>query len=608
MKKKTASDKRGPEELSIPSRKGRGEREADAPHYLGRRSFLGKFGGLASVAMAAGAIPLEPLLGGKHSTARAAVVSYDPAARAAASLSYRNTIAAKDDINVGVIPDNGDAALYPDKSGSYSKALAHDALGKPNLAAWNSLLFAMSTGNPADFEAIINGTPGGGPNSRHNGPQGALALDAECLDSHAFIVPPAPAFASAQTASEEVEHYWAALLRDVAFTDYATNPTANQAARELTQLSDFRGAKNGRGHVTPHELFRGTIPQANGSRDVSNTMGPYLSQFMVQPTFFGAQPISQQFRVFQSIASGGSDYMTSVVDYMTVANGGSTGRSLRFDPVERFLRNGRDLSAWTHVDVLYQGYLVAFLVLGTIGAPPNPGNPYIGSLTQKPFSTFGGPDAGALVGEVAARALNHVWFQKWRVHMRQRPEEQGAVVHLIKTGQGSTVNATVHPDCLHSHAVRQTFETYGTHLLPQVFPEGSPTHPCYPTGHGTVGGAAITLLKFFFDGSQKIQPLLKSIGRDVYVPSRDGLSLNTYGGSDADDLTINSELSKLAFNVSFGHGIHAGIHYRSSSDQSILLGEAMALSLLKDKAKSYNEKFTINITKLDGTIATISNE
>src|SRR5712692_3661724 len=157
MKKKTASDKRGPEELPIPSRKGRGEREADAPHYLGRRSFLGKFGGLASVAMAAGAIPLEPLLGGKHSTARAAVASYDPAARAAASLSYRNTIAAKDDINVGVIPDNGDAALYPDKSGSYSKALAHDALGKPNLAAWNSLLFAMSTGNPADFEAIING-------------------------------------------------------------------------------------------------------------------------------------------------------------------------------------------------------------------------------------------------------------------------------------------------------------------------------------------------------------------------------------------------------------------------------------------------------------------
>src|SRR6516162_6601347 len=36
----------------------------------------------------------------------------------------------------------------------------------------------------------------------------------------------------------------------------------------------------------------------------------------------------------------------------------------------------------------------------------------------------------------------------------------------------------------------------------------APTHPCYPTGHGTVGGACITAIKFFFDGSQRIRPLL----------------------------------------------------------------------------------------------------
>ena len=32
------------------------------------------------------------------------------------------------------------------------------------------------------------------------------------------------------------------------------------------------------------------------------------------------------------------------------------------------------------------------------------------------------------------------------------------------------------------------------------FPEGSPAHPAYPTGHGTVAGACITVLKFFYDG------------------------------------------------------------------------------------------------------------
>jgi hypothetical protein len=38
------------------------------------------------------------------------------------------------------------------------------------------------------------------------------------------------------------------------------------------------------------------------------------------------------------------------------------------------------------------------------------------------------------------------------------------------------------------------------------------------------------------------------------------------------------------------------------------LGEAVALSFLRDKARSYHEKFTVNLTRLDGSIATISNQ
>jgi hypothetical protein len=34
----------------------------------------------------------------------------------------------------------------------------------------------------------------------------------------------------------------------------------------------------------------------------------------------------------------------------------------------------------------------------------------------------------------------------------------------------------------------------------------------------------------------------------------------------------------------------------------------VALSVLKDRAKSYKEPFTINITKFDGTTATITNQ
>ena len=143
---------------------------------------------------------------------------------------------------------------------------------------------------------------------------------------------------------------------------------------------------------------------------------------------------------------------------------------------------------------------------------------------------------------------------------------------------------------------------------PQAFPEGAPTHPCYPTGHGTVGGACITAIKFFFDASQRIRPLLLAAGYDVMVPTSDGLGLTPYAGADRDTLTINGELSKLVWNITAGHGIHAGVHFRSSSYYAILLGEQVGISVLKDRARGYAEPFSINITKFDGTTVTVSNQ
>jgi hypothetical protein len=294
--------------------------------------------------------------------------------------------------------------------------------------------------------------------------------------------------------------------------------------------------------------------------------------------------------------------MQDTTTFLQVQNGIRAGASNQVDPIPRYLHDWRGLAAWTHVDVLYQGYLVALMVLGTMKAPTNPGSPYNGSKTQNGFSTFGGPDVAASVGEVAARALNHVWYQKWLVHLTHRPEWGGGLVHQVLSGHGSKVQAHANRNVLNSQAVAQAHRQnpFGTWLLSQTFPEGSPTHPSYPTGHGTVGGACITVLKFFYDGTYVIP--------NPMVPASDGLSLQPYTESDADQITVNTELNKLARNVSFGHGIGAGIHWRTDTDASLLLGEAMALSYLRDKATTYNEKFTVNITKLDGTIATITNE
>ena len=569
-----------------------------------RRRFLGNVSGVAVAAVTAGAVGLEPILGGKESVADASVVPYSSEGREDKSFNYRVRTANAERINVGQQPDNGDATRFTDFSGSYSKASLHDALGVPNAASWLSLKHALQTGDFEDFENIIVGTPGGGPNSKHNGPQGGLALDLEGLDSHATVIPPAPSVTSNITAAEAVEHYWGAVLRDVPFDEYPTNSLVAQAVADMNRLSFLNGGQNFEYPfpVTPGNLFRGQFVPGDG-----NVQGPYISQFMVQPTSFGAQPLNQQYQTF--LGGSGSEFMTSVSDYQQIQDGGASVGQLAFDPTFRYIRNGRDLAAYTHVDLPYQAYLTAFLVLGGIGAPPNPGNPYIGSRTEKAFGTLGGPDGAATLAEMATRALKGASFHKWIKDLRMRPEEYGALVHanLTKSTPAPQAARVLHKDVLNSAVLPIIQQAYGSFLLPQAFPEGSPTHPCYPTGHGTVGGACITVLKFFFDGSQKIRPLLTHAGRDVVLPSTDGLSLDTYTGADPDNLDIDGELNKLAYNISFGHGIHAGIHFRSSSYWSILLGEQIALSVLRDRARSYNEPFTISITKFDGTTATISN-
>ena len=570
----------------------------DESNGVSRRRFIG------SVGAAVGALGAAPLLGGKESTAEAApaAVGKGGAGRMNDCFAYRRDAAINSRVNVEQ-GGNGDVTKYTDYSGIYSKGLLHEALGIPNAAAAASLIKAFQTGKQSDFASIIVGSPGGGGNSKLNGPQGALAFDLQGVDSHSTVIPPSPTTASASTAADQVEHYWAALLRDVNFTDYATSPLAAQACTDLNNMSYINGSSNNQVPypVTPQNLFRGRFVSGDG-----NVLGPYVSQFMLQPTYYGAQELSQRYQTFMP----GQEFMTSVATYQNIQNGGPNEGPIIYDPTPRFVRNGRDLAAYTRVDVLFQGYFTAFMIMAGLGAAPNPGNPYIGSLTQKGFGTLGGPDAAGTMCEMATRALKAAWYHKWIKDLRQRPEEFGALVHANKTNANPMPQAAsdLHPDVLNSAVLPLIHAAHGTYLLPQPFPEGSPTHPCYPTGHGTVGGACITTLKFFFNGAQKIRPLLTNAGRDVYEASSDGTSLNTYGGADAGDIDLNGELNKLAWNVTIGHGIHAGIHFRSSSYWSILLGEQVALAVLRDRAKSYNEPFSVSIKKFDGTTATITNQ
>jgi hypothetical protein len=494
---------------------------------------------------------------------------------------------------------NGDEELYPDKSGTYTKCLKQDTYGVVHPHSFHLFRKALGSADgtmagTADFE--VSGLLGAG--RKLNGPLGSFALTLAGGDSQHFgddIVPPAPKVASPEYATELVELYWASLLRDVAFTDYATNATAIAAAQELTHLgTSYAGPKDAHDVVTPDLLFRGGLSLHHKTVFAGETIGPYLSQLCIQPTHLGAQPLDQ---MLETLAPG-VDYLTDLNAWQAVQNG-STPPSPTKGPQRLYLHNGRGLGAYTHVDELYQAYLVAYLVLNTLGIGPNPKSPYLHFKNQQPFGTFGGPDIAATLGAASRAAINAVWYQKWIVHLRHRPESGGGIVELIKTGKGNTIDAKVDPLVLNSQALQQSHAKYGSYLLSQAFPEGSPAHPAYPTGHGVVAGACITVLKFFFDGDAAVS--------NPVVPSPDGLHLVPYTGPGSGKLTVNGELHKLAHNISFGHGIHAGIHWRTDTDYSILLGEAVALSFLQDQAYTYKEDFAVTLTKVDGTTVTIKN-
>ncbi len=481
---------------------------------------------------------------------------------------------------------NGDETRYPNRIGNYSKSLPHNSFGEVDPAAYQSLLKATSSGKPADFDDIIMGGP-----TKLTNPQSGLAFDLEGADAYALSIPPPPAIASAEMASEGVELYWASQLRDVNFLDYGTDPAAAAAVADLNRFgADFKGPKIG-GKVLPRTLFRDPLP---GSLN-----GPYLSQFMWLHTPFGVEFVERRMRTVQP----DTDHLTSYDNWLATQNGDLVESFAgQIDPQRRYIRNSRDLAMWVHQDVLFQAYFNACLILitppnddptaGGIGCLLNPGNPYLNSPNQIGFATFGPPFIKGLMCEVANRALKVTWHKKWQVNRRLRPEEWGGLVHNQKVH--NRYPGVIEARQLNSPVLDRVFSKYGTYLLPQAFPEGCPTHPSYSAGHATVAGACVTILKALFDE--------KFVILNPVVPSEDGLSLLHYQGAP---LTVGGELNKLASNIATGRNM-AGVHWRSDARESLLLGEALAISILRDQKACYNEDFHgFTFTKFDGSTVTV---
>jgi hypothetical protein len=538
-----------------------------------RRQFLSAAGGFTAATLAANAVGLPALAdaAGMSAEVYQQTTPQSLEMRRARALEIRERAANFQLSQSFPEPqDNGDEDRFPAGLVSFSKALPHNKLGEVDQNAYRMLLQAINSGNPSDFAQI----PLGGTVRLAN-PQSAYAFELEGADSHALTAEAPPPFASEEFAGEMVECYWLALTREIPFSQYGNEPMTAAAIDDLSRFSEFENVNAG-------TLFR--------SEDIPGVqIGPYISQFLLQPYLFGSTLIEQRYRA----SLPGIDHLTSYQTWLDLQNGVPALSAERFEDVPTYIHNGRALGEFVHRNFPYQTALIAALILLGYGDEAlDDANPYKGSSTQSGFITFGAPHLLDLIARVANHALKGTWYQKWAVHRRLRPEEFGGRIHNHITG---AAQYPINSKLLDSPALASVFSKYGTYLCPQAFPEGCSTHPAYPGGNATFNAAGITVLKAFFDESFVIP--------NPVVPSEDGLSLRPWRG---EPLTIGNELNKLAFNVAFGRNT-AGVHFRRDELRGIRLGQTSAVSVMTDFNATYNEGFDgFSLNTFEGTDMTLN--
>lgn len=533
----------------------------------------------------------------------------------------------------------------------------------------------LAAADGGDSQPALGNPTGNGLNLTN--PLAGFTLDTQGPDTHVFEIKTAPKFSSKETAAEMAELYQMALLRDRWWGGvFERSPkyieTLNYLNNNFTYFRTFnKGSK-----LERHQLFNAAIPgKPEAFRGLKD--GPYISQFLLRGTSefdetgieivtplagvvaLGTLRLSQKQRsVLKGIVS---NFLFKLDMWRDAQAGVNFSGKDRFERnTLRFIRNFRDLGNYVHFDKIYQEYFVAACILLTqiprtgarklrdekggdifnegmmsgMIAPDmlnfdmspevlNPGNPYQNSAAQNGFATFGATHILTGLAEVATRAHRHAFFQKWLVHRRIRPEEFSGRVHFdvkaYKENTSSKLPFDIDEELLVTSnsegLLDKIFNLNGnnSYLLPQVFPEGCPTHPAYPAAHATLAGASVTMLKAFFNEDFSMtkteeRPELPPIA----VTDSNGVVLfdpTQYSGYEAYKgivLSVGGELNKLASNIAFGRS-WAGVHWRTDNTIGLLLGEEVAIGLLKEQSLGFRENPNafFQFTKFDETLVVI---
>lgn len=398
----------------------------------------------------------------------------------------------------------------------FSKALSHNNEGIVDVNQIELFLQALETGNPKYIEKLeLPGT------MKLVDPLAFTNIELYCKNIATFSIENSPPpFRSLRMGSEIIELYEMYLCRDIKFQDFDKSQNIKYAVNSLNKFNN---------QVNSSNIFRSSI--------VGSNIGPYVSQFLYLPFKYGAMSIDQACYYPKS----GSDYLTTIPEYITCQNGKIPRPSIPLGQDKTYISTMRDLAEFVHNDQMCQAFFNAQLIIQALDVPYNANLNTSNNVSH--FVSLGSADITDLMHQASRLALRAAWLRKILL-LRVRPENYAFEINRAKYGLNYGINSEI----LKSETLSRVFDRSGNYLLPTSYAEGSPINPSWPSGHAAIAGAAVTILKAFYDGNWTFPNPV--IGDDEILEP----VLN--------QLTLNDELNKLAANMCYGRNM-AGIHYRS---------------------------------------------
>jgi membrane-associated phospholipid phosphatase len=508
------------------------------------------------------------------------------------------------------VPFVDDTILYgiPDFRGVYTKGfIGHTGpngeVRRPDKASYELFISGLKTKDLDKINSVCS------VSTRLADPFCLFDLEVEGKYRESYRIPLAPSITSLQGSAELLEVYTMALLRDfeLGLLDPSGSKYANYSTIQKNTIQKYIDILNNEGitthlkcpvdstgKITPGLLFRG---KSNGDK-----IGPYLSQFLYYPAYLGNFRALQQFMLIDAslnkidLSTNNFGLNESYVRDLLEGVGKTSNLKFKIG----YIQTIRDVAIYINRDEIWQAFFNAAVILLDAGVSPG----FFSEIRKVPrgrFINLGVVDLYNLMMKAIKLAMNAAWVWKWH-QLKQRPEEMANQVNLTKK-YPTDPSAVPFPSLLLNSQILTDISNNnnGKYLMPLAYSQGSPYHPSYPGGHATIAGAATTILKAWFNCDSGIQ---------AFISDPSGTDLDIYyqgtGSTAFVFLKIGDELDKLATNCSHSRNF-AGIHYLSDSEGGILLGEQVAIDLLKDEVYKYKDKTCFRLRRRDGTVVEIKN-